>query len=374
MVGIGTEVAIYCPSKDDAGNGTGTLTELTGLHTNGTITGATWVVDTDEGGVRALSFDGTNDKVAIGNIGFGSDPWSVGLWVKFTDFSDYAPLVVFTSATENYQPGIYGNTQNSGDSLGSWWESVDPDFGYDSTGTFVANTWYHVGVSYGSDGLMRYYIDGVAKGTTNWGVGVSTGNTTVYLGHGPASNYGNLRLDDIRFFDSQIPIGDFVTLSTSRGEGLSDSVVLEVTEDDDTLSSTASILVGGSLTATEADDTLSSTASNFANTGSLAVTEVADTLESSVGASLTGSLTVTEADDTLAATGTAFPVFGTVNINEADDTLVSDVTMLITGVLEVTEENDILATYSSSAKKRPGFFVSGFFVQSKQPNSMFLGV
>jgi hypothetical protein len=61
-----TPIAAWVPSRDDAGNGTTTLTDLVGTN-NGTLTNmdpaTDWLVDTGSGGVRALDFDGVNDAV-----------------------------------------------------------------------------------------------------------------------------------------------------------------------------------------------------------------------------------------------------------------------------------------------------------------------
>lgn len=81
---VGSEVALYLPSLDDSGNGTGTLNDLVNSN-DGTITGATWQADTDNGGVRALEF--SSDYVTVSNSGdfaFGFDPWWFSCWFKLT--------------------------------------------------------------------------------------------------------------------------------------------------------------------------------------------------------------------------------------------------------------------------------------------------
>ena len=67
--GIGNELAWWCPSLDETGNGTTTLYDLVG-SVNGTLTNmdasTDWVADTASGGVRCLDFDGTNDFIDYG--------------------------------------------------------------------------------------------------------------------------------------------------------------------------------------------------------------------------------------------------------------------------------------------------------------------
>lgn len=84
---VGSEVALYLPSLDDSGNGTGTLTDLVNSN-DGTITGATWETDTDNGGKRALEY--SSDYVTVSNSGdfaFGTDPVWFSCWFKLTSTS-----------------------------------------------------------------------------------------------------------------------------------------------------------------------------------------------------------------------------------------------------------------------------------------------
>lgn len=83
-VGIGSEVAWYCPSLDTAGDGTGTLTDLINGN-DGAITNATWETDTGSGGTRALEF--TNGYVTVpnnGDLAFDVDPYWFSTWFKLS--------------------------------------------------------------------------------------------------------------------------------------------------------------------------------------------------------------------------------------------------------------------------------------------------
>lgn len=81
---VGSEVALYSPSQDDSGNGTGTLTDLVNSN-DGTITGATWETDTDDGGVRALEFSSDYVTVPHGpDLAFGTGPYWFSTWFKLS--------------------------------------------------------------------------------------------------------------------------------------------------------------------------------------------------------------------------------------------------------------------------------------------------
>ena len=77
---------------------------------------------------------------------------------------------------------------------------------------------------------------------------------------------------------------------------------LNVTEADDTLSSSGALAITGSLSATEASDTLSSNGA-VSISGSSSITEEGDSLASSGSLAVSGSLSVTEASDSLSSTG-----------------------------------------------------------------------
>ena len=81
----------WCPSRDTSGNGTTTLTDLSGNGNNGTLTNmdaaTDWVADTDNGGVRALDLDGGDDLIVVANNpgAFASgQSFSVAGWIKST--------------------------------------------------------------------------------------------------------------------------------------------------------------------------------------------------------------------------------------------------------------------------------------------------
>ena len=101
------QIAAWIPSLDTAGNGTTTLTDLVGSN-DGTLTNmdaADWVADTDAGGVRALDFDGTNDRV-IGALGahqtaLNSNVFSVSIWGFVRSFASFPVLWVVQSVSNN---------------------------------------------------------------------------------------------------------------------------------------------------------------------------------------------------------------------------------------------------------------------------------
>lgn len=215
-----TPAAAWIPTLDDDGDGTTTLTDLTGNGYDGTLTsmdaGTDWV---DEGGgLRYLDFDGINDHVTDFGYAFAEDGnMSASMWIYPT---------VITGGNKN----IYG-VQVSAETGGRFVRIKDSklDFTvvstagiYSATDTtnITANAWTHVVIVLDYDGSeIRLYRNGseVASASISGTVG-ARGNTTIGKRPDTASNYYTGRIDDVRQFELILTTGQISALDAS-GEG-----------------------------------------------------------------------------------------------------------------------------------------------------------
>ena len=144
----------WCPSLDTSGNGTTTLTDLSGNGNNGTLTNmdaaTDWVADTDNGGVRALDFDGIDDYVALPEQTFASD-FAISLWVKPGQLGVNEYFVGHSGSL------IHGLVIREGGFR--FWIAQNQESFVASTST---GTWHHVAVVR-SDGDVSLYWDGSAS-------------------------------------------------------------------------------------------------------------------------------------------------------------------------------------------------------------------
>jgi hypothetical protein len=126
-------------------------------------------------------------------------------------------------------------------------------------------------------------------------------------------------------------------------------VIVGLTEANDTLAATATLLIRGAFSSTEAGDSLVSTGT-LALKGTASIAEAGDTLSATGALALKGVAAVTEVTDTLASTGT-LAIKGTLSSTEADDTLVSTGvgSVAITGTLAATEAGDTLSAAGTLA-------------------------
>lgn len=207
----------WCPSLDDSGNGTTTLTDFGSGAKNGTLTSmdaaTDWVTDTGSGGVRALDFDGLNDHVVIGNVSTAT-VFSLTFWI-YGIGSPGGQIVNYPIGT------LSGEGIGWGGSFGGVAGKLFAFGGGASTGnsTFTADTgaWHHVAALF-NETTVSFYVDGVAKGSPT--ISANTSPSDMYLAARPAGAgawHYNCRLDDIRVFERLISAGEITSLASQRG-------------------------------------------------------------------------------------------------------------------------------------------------------------
>jgi hypothetical protein len=191
-----------------------------------------WVADTDAGGVRALDFDGSNDRVAFGAGALVSTlvSFSVSAWVKTVNLTtnQYPKVITLQSAQGSTPFEITMSAQSSylGVSIGSdgaaWGR-------FRNSVTWLNSAWRHVvvtydGVSATTTGSFRIWVNGVAVTPTVIASGFSAlGNTSNLASpsSGGSSNRLLGRLDDIRLWSGQVldssDVADLYASGNGRG-------------------------------------------------------------------------------------------------------------------------------------------------------------
>lgn len=208
---LGSEVSIWCPSLDTAGNGTTTLTDLVSTRHISLVnmTGADWVADTNNSGVRALQFNGTNKR---GTCAFG---------VSLTDFTMsmwffVASKTVFTRLMEvDFITSFWIGQNDSSGVGGGAFGQFSP---YGSFSTFTANQWNHVLITRNA-GTNRCFVNGSNSGSANHSPGTSaTATGTLAIGARPSGSNGTAcKLDDIRIFSRVLSGAEITALASKRG-------------------------------------------------------------------------------------------------------------------------------------------------------------
>ena len=213
----------WIPSRDTAGNGTTTLTDLVGSN-NGTLTNmvaaSDWVSDTGAGGVRALDFDGTNDEVLLSSA-FSTMPFSVSIWANCRQNTlNQQAFGIGNSASNNQLfavsfrgdlPGdpIVAQMRGSNIVLTTWAASA---------AGYQVNTWYHILAVFTSTTLRQIYINGVAgtQDTTAYDVQPLNRMSIGSLPRITSVTFLNGLVDDVRFFDQELVLADAQYLTQRR--------------------------------------------------------------------------------------------------------------------------------------------------------------
>ena len=145
-------VAAY--SAGEQGPGGLVLRDQVGAN-HGTLTnGPTWVNDAGP----ALSFDGTNDYVAVGDVLSQPNSFSVSFWVQFSA-DDASTIIIAGYSYPDTGYLIRRSTSAPSDGVNFWLDSGTEDEVSTAANSAVLNTWQHYACTY--DGtIASIYLDG----------------------------------------------------------------------------------------------------------------------------------------------------------------------------------------------------------------------
>src|SRR3989344_1121080 len=151
--------------KFDEISGT-TAADSSGNNNTGTLTnGPTWATGKIN---NALSFDGTDDYINLGNMNVSGSGITIAAWVKADTFSSSLDTRFISKANSTSEQGHYwmlGQTNSGGDELrfrlkagGSTQTLIA------SSGDLPTGTWFHAIATYDGS-TMRLYKDGIEVGS-----------------------------------------------------------------------------------------------------------------------------------------------------------------------------------------------------------------
>lgn len=212
-------LSVWCPSKDDTGNGTTTLNDFVGSSDitlqNFALSGSTsnWIADTNAGGIRAIDFDGTND------YGSGSYWTTLGtfsaaafsLWVRSDGKSNFG--IIGTSGFGVFS--VYSNTPSN-------IRFLLKDTSNLLDGAITAGAWTHVVATW--DGTTaRLYVNGTQTASKAVSGLISNSGNPFYLGTYFSTSFTiDGRMDDVRGFNQNLDPSDVAYLYNSgAGRGRS---------------------------------------------------------------------------------------------------------------------------------------------------------
>jgi len=201
-------IGVWCPSRDDIGNGTSTVYDLAGSINgtmNGTAPGIGWVVDAGSGGVRAVYFGNTYKSVEIPAFASATTAWSISWWQKYDSISGFPVMVSFADGAVYFHVPYstsltYYNTR----------PTLRP------TVSLTAGAWAHV-IIVETGSVGKLYVNGSYVADFTGGSAGSINSRKLSIGRQDIANGTfNGRFDDLRVFGTTLDATDAAYLYNSN--------------------------------------------------------------------------------------------------------------------------------------------------------------
>jgi hypothetical protein len=185
----------------DFDQGTGTmLTDVSGNGNHGVISGAVWTGTAKYGG--ALSFDGINDWVSIGDAPSLDLTTTMTLeaWVRPTALGGDWRTVILKERPNGLTYALYATDGASRPPAG-YVASGNGDRGAVGPSVLPVNTWSHLAVTYNGSAL-RLFVNGVlVRSRSVSGAGVTSTGTLRLGGNAVWGEFFSGQLDDVRLYN-----------------------------------------------------------------------------------------------------------------------------------------------------------------------------
>jgi prepilin-type N-terminal cleavage/methylation domain-containing protein len=176
-----------------------TANDTSSLNYNGTISGATY---TDGVAKGALSFDGINNSIMIGNMGLFPVNGTMSFWIYPTEIASYRNPMT-TNYYQNSNSGIRFEEYSNGRFLVVIGNDVGTYTVHDFTFSLQANNWYHVTLVWDTSlNTAKGYLNGKLifnESNTLWPTTMP--NVMVGVGYSSARYYKGL-IDQVRIYSS----------------------------------------------------------------------------------------------------------------------------------------------------------------------------
>ncbi|MDQ8208903.1 glycosyl hydrolase family 28-related protein [Coraliomargarita sp. SDUM461003] len=199
----------YYNCQDD---GSPLLSDLSGNFLNGDLNGPTFSANSSHDGSDALSFDGSNDEVVVGDqpiLDF-DNALTIAAWVRTNDASSHQCIV---SKNNAYYIYLYGTGSGArlrvGLSIAGSWQTLTTS----TANTVQSHTWTHVTATYDGS-YIRVYLDGVEIGNKAASGSISSNSKDLEIGTLWNGYRWDGELDDITLFDSALDASDINLLYT----------------------------------------------------------------------------------------------------------------------------------------------------------------
>ena len=190
---------LWAAPREGLSSGTVKLLDASGWERHGTLSSNTlWQLAS---GVQFLRFNGTADKVDLGNVlnDDASGDFALDIWVRLQGADGSTQEILAKKADLTTNGAGWGLYRSSANKIVFKISDGSASASATSTASVLSNTWTHVAVSVDRNGNAQLYINGAPSGSA---VSVATINTATnalsLLMAADGTNYGQVDLDDLR--------------------------------------------------------------------------------------------------------------------------------------------------------------------------------
>ena len=153
---------------------------------------------------RSLDFDGSNDYVEVTSNGtgtFNNQSFSISAWVNFDTLgSDNTIFSYDYTAHSSPYYACHLRTKNSADIFFGWNDGSSYQ-GLESSGTLIANTWYHIVATFTS-GSQKIYINGSLDNSSTRTDTITYYAQEVWIGKANYTAYMDGDIKSLKYFNS----------------------------------------------------------------------------------------------------------------------------------------------------------------------------
>ncbi len=206
--------------KLDDGSGTSATDASTNGNTGTLTNGPTWT--TGQMG-SAVSFDGTDDNISIGNISMydGRDDFAITAWINLNSTSGFQCIFCKDQSGDSASQFRFSIGENGTGKLGYG----DSSHSLGGNSTLSTSTWYHAVITRSSGAGYTFYLNGIFDGNTAPGSPPNTNSRSAYIGAresnlGGLTSYFNGKIDEVRFYHRSLSadeVSQLYRLTTPTG-------------------------------------------------------------------------------------------------------------------------------------------------------------
>jgi hypothetical protein len=200
-----------------------TAIDWSGNGNAGVLTnGPTYTADVDEGGTRAIEFDGDNDHMPVGEGILTLTECSISAWINTSEASGNNYIIV-----KGYDGSVVPWSLRVGTSkaIVHHYQS-STEYGSTSTTSVNDGTWRHVCGVILANGSTEIFVDGVSEDSDTYATSIPDNSKPVTIGHRNDGSVGSPSLqinsgfdgltDDVYVFDRVLSLDEIKALASTR--------------------------------------------------------------------------------------------------------------------------------------------------------------